>query len=66
MDPTLQTRYPSDMTHAAHHPLEAGYLETMANDMVDTVKQYAREKPTSAILWAAGIGFVLGWKLKPW
>ncbi len=29
-------------------------------------QQYAREKPEVVALWALGIGFVLGWKLKPW
>ncbi|QDT01103.1 hypothetical protein [Adhaeretor mobilis] len=35
-------------------------------DIVDYVKEYAREKPEVAALWCLGIGFVLGWKLKPW
>ncbi len=35
-------------------------------DLVDYVKEYAREKPEVAALWCLGIGFVLGWKLKPW
>jgi len=30
------------------------------------LKQYSREKPEVVTLWAFGIGFVLGWKLKPW
>ncbi|WP_437207153.1 hypothetical protein [Planctomicrobium sp. SH664] len=30
------------------------------------LKAYAREKPEMAALWCFGIGFVLGWKLKPW
>jgi hypothetical protein len=29
-------------------------------------KQYARERPEVVALWTFGIGFVLGWKLKPW
>lgn len=29
-------------------------------------KQYAREHPEVVALWTFGIGFVLGWKLKPW
>ncbi len=29
-------------------------------------KQYAKERPEVVALWAFGIGFVLGWKLKPW
>ncbi|GIX00449.1 MAG: hypothetical protein KatS3mg111_3781 [Pirellulaceae bacterium] len=29
-------------------------------------EEYARERPEMVALWAFGIGFVLGWKLKPW
>jgi hypothetical protein len=35
-------------------------------DLVEYLKEYAREKPEVAALWCLGIGFVLGWKLKPW
>lgn len=28
--------------------------------------EYVREKPGVVALWCLGIGFVLGWKLKPW
>ena len=28
--------------------------------------EYQRERPEVAALWCFGIGFVLGWKLKPW
>lgn len=35
-------------------------------DLWDYAKEYAREKPEVAALWCFGIGFVLGWKLKPW
>jgi hypothetical protein len=38
----------------------------LARDMLDYLKEYAREKPEVAALWCFGIGFVLGWKLKPW
>ena len=37
-----------------------------AEDMVQYLTTYAREKPDVAALWCFGIGFVLGWKLKPW
>ncbi|HRX80115.1 MAG: hypothetical protein H6821_16655 [Planctomycetaceae bacterium] len=33
---------------------------------MECFSQYAREKPEVVTLWAFGIGFVLGWKLKPW
>ena len=38
----------------------------VANDVMEYLKTYAREKPEMAALWCFGIGFVLGWKLKPW
>lgn len=34
--------------------------------IVDHMKQYVRENPTNAALWCFGVGFVLGWRLKPW
>lgn len=37
-----------------------------SDDIVTYLKAYAREKPDVAALWCFGIGFVLGWKLKPW
>lgn len=62
---TLRSDFPADMTRAADFP-EMGSLEHMANEAVDRLKDYARAHPTSFALWAFGIGFVLGWKLKPW
>ena len=38
----------------------------IGRDLVDYLKEYAREKPEVAALWCFGIGFILGWKLKPW
>jgi hypothetical protein len=38
----------------------------VAKDVVEYLKEYAREKPEVAALWCLGIGFILGWKLKPW
>jgi hypothetical protein len=35
-------------------------------DLMEYLRDYAREKPEAAALWCLGIGFVLGWKLKPW
>lgn len=33
---------------------------------VQYLREYARERPEVVALWCFGIGFVLGWKLKPW
>jgi hypothetical protein len=61
---TNRLRYPEDLIRAAHeHP---GQLASVGEELLGNVKRFAQEKPTSALLWALGIGFVLGWKLKPW
>lgn len=38
----------------------------MGRDVIEYLREYARENPESAALWCFGIGFVLGWKLKIW
>jgi len=40
--------------------------EQAVGNLVCHLKKYAEENPASAALWCVGIGFVLGWKLKPW
>ena len=37
-----------------------------ADDIIQYLTDYAKQKPDVAALWCFGIGFVLGWKLKPW
>ena len=37
-----------------------------SKDLVEYLKDYARDKPEVAALWCFGIGFVVGWKLKLW
>ncbi len=36
------------------------------DDIVDYVTTYARQNPGTAAVWCFGIGFIVGWKLKPW
>ena len=43
----------------------AGRLQP-TDDLMQYAIDYARENPTTAALWCFGIGFILGWKLKPW
>lgn len=62
---TLRSDFPGSMTRAADFP-QAGTLDHMAGDALDRLTNYAKEKPIAFGLWAMGIGFVLGWKLKPW
>ncbi len=35
-------------------------------DCVGYFRDYSRERPDVVALWCLGIGFILGWKLKPW
>jgi hypothetical protein len=34
--------------------------------VISYLREYARERPEVVAMWCFGIGFVLGWKLKPW
>lgn len=36
------------------------------DDAYKYFQEYARARPEVVALWCFGIGFVLGWKLKPW
>ena len=57
-----------DQTHSAtpsQSPLNDREIAPVP-DLIDYAKEYARQKPEVAALWCLGIGFVLGWKLKPW
>ena len=60
-----RSEFPADMYRAAQGAGGRGQVEAMAENAFDSLKHYARENPGSALLWALGIGFVLGWKLKP-
>ncbi len=35
-------------------------------DLVEYMTCYAKQNPAHAALFCLGVGFVLGWKLKPW
>lgn len=38
----------------------------ISHDVVNYLVDYARDNPGYAALACLGVGFVLGWKLKPW
>jgi hypothetical protein len=58
-----QTRSTSSRAQGAQGERQ---LRQPAQDILEYLRDYAREKPDVAALWCFGIGFVLGWKLKPW
>ena len=43
-----------------------GELSNATEAAMQAFKDYARARPEVVALWAVGVGFVLGWKLKPW
>ena len=48
-----------------HEPGEQEEIRPV-EDLMAYCRAYAREKPEMMALWCLGIGFILGWKLKPW
>lgn len=42
------------------------HQESVVDAAMELFKEYSRERPEVVAMWAFGIGFVLGWKLKPW
>jgi hypothetical protein len=42
------------------------WAETTLRSVAVSIEDYARENPLSFAAWTFGIGFILGWKLKPW
>ncbi len=56
--------YPT--TSNARGVQQPGEHLTPTNDLMEYFQEYTREKPEAVALWCLGIGFVLGWKLKPW
>ncbi len=52
------------LEESAHDTVED--TRQASHDLVEYVTEYARENPGTVALWCLGIGFVLGWKMKPW
>jgi hypothetical protein len=45
----------------------AGNAQLTAGEAaLECFREYAKEHPEVVALWVFGIGFVLGWRLKPW
>ena len=57
--------YVTDYRYEAVAALEDEPLQPLS-DLADYLRQYARERPEMTALVCLGIGFILGWKLKPW
>lgn len=57
--------FPPSMSRSLDEPSVTDF-ETAVQGAVESVKRYAREDPVRFGLIAVAVGFVLGWRLKPW
>lgn len=62
----IEMDYPTDLRYNAEPITAPDYPLRPYDDLVDYVHEYARQKPEVVALACLGIGFILGWKLKPW
>jgi hypothetical protein len=56
----------SSARHSAAAQEQLQNPKEITGDIVEYLTEYARENPGYAALACLGVGFVLGWKLKPW
>lgn len=65
MSTAYDVKYPEDM-RAACGMETSNWAQSTIDSVVTSLEDYARAKPLSFAVWTFGIGFVLGWRLKPW
>jgi len=54
------------MVQASHSALDENWAGSTIRTVVDSIEDYAHREPLQFAAWFFGIGFILGWKLKPW
>jgi len=59
--------YRNDVAYAAEPYSRASNSDMRPfEDVMTYLREYTRERPEVVALTCFGIGFILGWKLKPW
>jgi hypothetical protein len=58
--------WPRDMARETEGQAPENWMEDTLRSVTDSVEDYARREPLKFAAWVFGIGFVLGWRLKPW
>jgi len=59
-------RYGNDVGYEAEPNMQMEQELRPLEDALEYLRAYARERPEVLALTCFGIGFILGWKLKPW
>jgi len=54
------------MAQAGESGVPENWMESTVRSVTDSVEDYARREPLKFAAWVFGIGFVLGWRIKPW
>jgi len=63
----MMSYYRSDLAYEAEpRSSELDQQLRPLDDLLSYLREYARERPEVVALTCFGIGFILGWKLKPW
>jgi hypothetical protein len=65
MTTVYDVKYPEDMMRLSQNE-PVNWAQSAIQSAVELIEDYARAKPLPFALWTFGIGFALGWKLKPW
>jgi hypothetical protein len=58
--------YRSDIAYEAEPRVASDYELHPLEDIGTYLREYARERPEIVALTCFAVGFILGWKLKPW
>jgi hypothetical protein len=62
--PTQRQAPAQNKSMRSEPPMESP--QEITHDIIEYAMEYSRANPGYAALCCIGVGFVLGWKLKPW
>ena len=57
--------YREDIGYETNMTIERDELKPL-DDLLGYLREYSRERPEIVALSCFAVGFILGWKLKPW
>jgi len=58
--------YRSDIAYEAEPTSQQDYELSPVEDLMSYLREYTRERPEVVALTCFAVGFILGWRLKPW
>ena len=58
--------YRNDVTYATDEAIDRDYQLRPVDDFLAYLREYTRERPEVVAVTCFCVGFILGWRLKPW